>query len=194
MDAKLAFQFSRGCTDKEERSLWAVRVRVDEALHVARKGRPDTDYHEAMKRLQSHGLVLGEKYRSYHFVELVETHCLAALKALTAQSLDRLVLSLGIPADLVLLFDGVSIGARQFSRYESLLLIGVLVMEEKGDGEWAETPYLLAAPSAGQNHSGSEQATLILKSLATHPAHLTLAKLAARLGLAGSDGASCAGG
>ena len=147
-----------------------------------------------MKRLQSHGLVLGEKYRSHHFVELVETHCVAALNALTAQSLDRLVPSLGIPADLVLLFDGVSIGARQFSRYESLLLIGVVILEEKGGGEWSEAPYLLAAPSAGQMHTGPEQADLILRSLATHPAHLTLAKLEARLGLAGSDGASCAGG
>ena len=61
LDAEPAFQFSRGCTNKEERSLWAMRVRVAEALHVARKGRPDADYHEAMQRLQSHGLVLGEK-------------------------------------------------------------------------------------------------------------------------------------
>ena len=39
-DAQPAFQFSRGCTNKEERSLWAMRVRVAEALHVARKGGP----------------------------------------------------------------------------------------------------------------------------------------------------------
>ena len=71
LDVEPAFQFSRGCTDKEERSLWALRVRVDEALHVARKGRPDADYHGAMKRLQSHGLVLGETDRSHHLVELV---------------------------------------------------------------------------------------------------------------------------
>ena len=116
-DAQPAFQFSRGCTNKEERSLWAMRVRVAEALHVARKGRPDADYHEAMQRLQSHGLVLGEKYRSHHFVHVVERHCVAALNALTAQSMNQLVPSLGIPADLVLVFDGVSIGARQFSRY-----------------------------------------------------------------------------
>ena len=103
-DAEPAFQFSQGCTDKEERSLWAMRVRVEEALHVSRKGRPDTDYSDAMERLQSHGLVLGEKYRSHHFAELVERHCVAALNALTAQSLNRLVPSLGIPADLVTVF------------------------------------------------------------------------------------------
>ena len=125
-DAQPAFQFSRGWTNTEERSLWAMRVRVAEALHVARKGRPDADYHEAMQRLQSHGLVLGEKYRSHHFVKVVERHCVAALNALTAQSMNQLVPSLGIPADLVLVFDGVSIGARQFSRYESLLLVGVV--------------------------------------------------------------------
>ena len=83
-DAQPAFQFSRGCTNKEERSLWAMRAWVVEALNVARKGRPDTDYPEAMHRLQSHGLVLGEKHRSHHFVGVVERQCVAALNALTA--------------------------------------------------------------------------------------------------------------
>ena len=106
-----------------------MRVRVEEALHIARKGRPDADYPEAMQRLKSHGLVLGEKYRTQHFVYVVERHCVAALNALTAQSMDQLVPSLGIPADLVLVFDGVSIGARQFSRYESLLLVGLVFLE-----------------------------------------------------------------
>ena len=40
-DAQPAFQFSGGCTNKEERALGAMRVRVAEALHVIRKGRPD---------------------------------------------------------------------------------------------------------------------------------------------------------
>ena len=35
-DAQPAFQLSRGCTNKKERSLWAIRVQVAEALHVAR--------------------------------------------------------------------------------------------------------------------------------------------------------------
>ena len=108
-------------TKRAAHSLWAMRVRFAEALHIAHRGRPDADYHQAMKRLQSHGLVLGEKYRSHHFVELVERHCVAALSALTARSMNHFVPSLGIPADLVLLFDGLSIGARQISRYESLL-------------------------------------------------------------------------
>ena len=80
-DAEPAFQFAQGCATKEERSLWAMKVRVEEALHISRKGDADADYHQAMKRMQSHGLVLGEKYRSPHFVELVEEHCFAALRA-----------------------------------------------------------------------------------------------------------------
>ena len=62
-------------------------------------------------------------------MKVVERHCVAALNALTAQSMKQLVPSLGIPADLVLVFDGVSIGARQFSRYESLLLVGLVFLE-----------------------------------------------------------------
>ena len=53
--------------------------------------------------------------------------------------MNQLVPSLGIPADLVLVFDGVSIGARQFSRYESMLLAGVGFLEGVG-GQWL--PYL----------------------------------------------------
>ena len=94
-DAQQAFQSSHGCTNKEERSLWAMRVRVAEALHVAVRGRPDTDYRAAMMRLQQHGLVLGKKYRSHHVVHVVEWHCVAALNALTAQSMNQLVPSLG---------------------------------------------------------------------------------------------------
>ena len=82
-----------------------------------------------------------------------------------------------------------------FSRYESMLLIGVVVLEESAKGgHWSEVPHLLAAPSAGQMHTGSEQAAVILQSLADHPAHLTQDELRARLGLVGCDGAACAGG
>ena len=48
LGAQPAFQFSRGCTNKKERSLWAIRARVEDTLQVAHKGRPDADYHEAM--------------------------------------------------------------------------------------------------------------------------------------------------
>ena len=98
-----------------------------------------------------------------------------------------------MPDDLVLVFDGVSIGARQFSRYESLLLVGVVFLEGVG-GEWSDAPHLLAAPSSGQEHPGEEQAELILQGLSDHPAHPAPGSLAARLGLVGSDGAACAGG
>jgi len=129
-----------------------------------------------------------------HFVERTEGHWVTALRTFIAQSLERLVPSMGIPADLVIVYDGVSIGARMFSQNESMMLIGVVVLQPTEDGSWSEAAHLLAAPSAGQMHTGPEQAELILQSLADHPAQLTTSKLRARLGLVGSDGAACAGG
>ena len=178
-DEEPALQRARGFANEHERLIWAMRVRVQEALHISRQGLPDTDYARAMKRLQSHGLILGEKYLDPKFVERTEAHCVAALQTLTANSLDQLVPSLGIPADLVIVHDGVSIGARMFSRYETMMLIGVVVLQPTEDGSWSEVARLLAAPSAGQKHTGSEQAELILGCLAEHPFCLTGKKLKA---------------
>ena len=43
----------------------------------------------------------------------------------TARDLSACLPALGIPSDLSLIFDGVSILAKQFSRHESLMLLGV---------------------------------------------------------------------
>ena len=192
--AESAFQFANGCATTEERSLWALGVRVKESIDISRKGRYDRDYPSALRRLQSHGLVLGKKYRSKHFVEPVEELCVAAVQSLTAHSMDQLVPSIGILADFSVVFDGVSIGARMFSRYETMMLLGVVLMEDTGGGVWREVPHLLGAPSAGQMHTGEEQVELILQALADHPAHLTVEKMLRRLARVGSDGAACQGG
>ena len=56
------------------------------------------------------------------------------------------------------------------------------------------TSRFLVGPSAGQQHRGPDQAALILKTLAEHPAALSQKALQSRLAVVGSDGAATTGG
>ena len=78
--------------------------------------------------MQQHGMHLGTKYLTSHFVENVEFLAAAAARARTADELSRPLASLGIPSDVALIFDGVSIGSSAFSRHETLYLIGFTCM------------------------------------------------------------------
>ena len=101
-------------------------VRVREALVVARWGMPDVYYTRTIHRLRLAGLDIGTKYDTAHFVERVEFLGAMADQALQARDLSACLPALGIPSDLSLIFDGVSIGAKQFSRHESFAAWGVL--------------------------------------------------------------------
>ena len=190
----LAPGFALDADGLEQLHLWALRVRVSEAIAAARSGSSDVSYVSAMKRLKKHGLGVGSKYITPHFVERAELMAVQAVGGLAADRLARLVPSLGIPCDFALVFDGVSIGATMFSRHESLTIIGCLIMEDTGGGVWETVAHLLAAPSSGQQHKGTEQAELILQGLADHNANLTKYQLRARMAIIGADGAACAAG
>ena len=190
----LAPNFGRDAGGRAKSSKWALEVRVREALAVSQGGACDAEYVAAMQRLKRHGLSLGSKYCTAHIVETVELLAVAAARALASDELRHLIPSLGIPSDLVLIFDGVSIGKSSFSRHESLLLIGFAFMGQSENGTHSLVARLMAAPSAGQAHKGLEQAELILQVLAEHPGHFTTSKLRARLAAVGGDGAACQGG
>lgn len=178
----------------------AMKVRVREILAICHSGRPDSDYPLAMQRLRLYGLPVGDRLCSRKFVEQVELLAATAARAEAARRLKAKSPSLGVCSDISIIWDGVSIGARNFSRYESLCLAGVVFMDwssgtPKGTREQPLTrSCLLVAPSAGQQHTGQEQANLLLSALADHPAHLTKTQLQARLSAIGSDGAATKGG
>ena len=102
-----------------------LKVRIRECLHVSHWGRPDTDYTRAMSRLELHGLQTGSKYNQHQFVELVEILAVVAVRSKAADVLAKNSPSLGIPSDIAIIWDGVSIGARSFSRHETLYLCGL---------------------------------------------------------------------
>ena len=89
--------------ERESRSLWALEVRVREAMSVAHYGHADLAYERAMNHLQQHGLQLGTKYLTAHFVELVEFLAAAAARARTADMLSEQLPSLGIASAVALL-------------------------------------------------------------------------------------------
>ena len=187
--------------DRGLRALWALKVRVREALSVAHCGDADTDYERVMHRLKLHGLDIGTNYRSAHFVQRVELLGAAAARARTADALNRNLPSLGIPSDFALIFDGVSIGSSWFSRHETLTVMGFsfvggveLPGVSAGDSRLRVQSRLVAAPSAGLQHSGEEQVALMSQSLHEHPGKYGKRELRARLALAGSDGAGTRGG
>lgn len=125
----------------------AMSLRVREILAICHSGRPDTDYTAAMRRLGLQGIQVGSKNASRHFVEPVELLGATAAMAVAAARLHAVSPCLGIPSDLSIIWDGVSIGARNFSRYESLTLVGAVFMD------WHRT-----APGVSQELGGGGSA------------------------------------
>ena len=60
--------------------------------------------------MQTAGLQLGKRYDHHSFMEEVEHKAFLAEQAILAKSFDEKLPSLGIPSDIMLTWDGVSIG------------------------------------------------------------------------------------
>ena len=183
--------------EHQARALTAMVVRVREALAVARWGMPDVYYARTIHCLRLAGLDVGTKYDTAHFVERVEFMGAMAGRALQAKDLAECLPALGIPSDLSLIFDGVRVGAKQFSRHESLLLLGVAFEVAASSIFQRAGPRIqvrmLGAPSSGQRHDGVGQKDCVMEALAEHPARLSREGLSARLAVIGADGASAKG-
>ena len=100
--------------------------------------------------------------------------------------------SLGIPSDVQLTIDHVSLGYGFVPRHHTLLIVcGVFVCREEGG---LVTP-LLSAPTVGLGgHSGPATAEQCLKALREHPGRFTLKNLHTRLASISGDGAMIQGG
>jgi hypothetical protein len=87
-------------------------------------GQPDINFVRTIARYRLAGVDVGHKYHSEQFAVSTENLARNAVSALTKDELERPLAALGIPSDVSIVFDGVSIGATQFSHHETLLLIG----------------------------------------------------------------------
>ena len=187
--------------DARRNELLAMQVRLSEALACAHDGQPDTAYERAMARLgRVTGLSLGTKHTSRKFVVLAEELGQSVVRAMQSAEMECLLPSLGVPSDICWSWDGVSLGASNFSRHETLLLLTatysrVTKLTSTRHGQAARlTSRLVAAPSFGQNHGGQDQVALIREALLKLPKPMDRRALVARFALGGGDGAVSIGG
>jgi len=170
-----------GVSSREARALEGLKVRVREAMAVACGGLPDVAYSKSMERLQLHGVKLGTKYLSFHFVQLAELFIATAAQIRTADVLSRPLPSLGIASDLTLVFDGVSIGTHSFSRNETLYLIGFIVQTQGASGVRGVSARslriaplelqakLIAAPSCSSKAWRARAGTIVVRKFTCAP-------------------------
>ena len=168
---------------------WKVRVR--ECLAVSFYGLADVEYQRRMRRMLLGNPLVGQRFCSKAVVPVVERVAWEAARTLRSAALARELPGLGIPSDLSLIWDGVSIGATSFSRQETLMLIGCTSVQPDSG---AIEPHLVAAPSISLNHSGEGQVELLLRELGRDPWSLDRHALRRRLAVLAADGAGVQGG
>ena len=132
---------------------------------------------------------LGTLVRSRKLVKVVEALGMQAARAMTGHALESTLPGIGIVSDITLMWDGVSIGATSFSRYETLCVTGGNFVDYQTG---ALRPRLLAAPSLSLKHGGRGQVDLLRRELKSM--HLGTAALRSRLVVLGADGAGTRGG
>lgn len=125
------------------------------------------------------------------FEEAVYTGAMVA-RALDACEWSAPLGGLGIPTDLGLAVDGISLGFGKVARHDSVIAI-IVALVSRVDGT-LNTP-LAAAPTVPLGgHSGEQLCQLVLQALRTHPARWNEQVLRARLALIAGDGAIVQGG
>ena len=117
--------------------LVSMKSRVREALAVCYYGRPDTEHAAAMRRIALHGVDIGVHNLSAKCVARVEVLGATAARVIVADRLQALSPSLGIPSDIALVWDGVSIGATHFPPRNLL-------------PDWCIAPPVAQAPRGGR--------------------------------------------
>ena len=171
--------------------LHRMMILVRESLAHAVRGKSDLDFIRSLARYKLAGISIGVKYHSRHFASSVEHVAGFAVSTLTRDELATPLPALGIPSDVALVFDGVSIGATSFSRHETLMLIGAVITSHR-TGQFRAR--LLAAPSMGFSHKGPVVRDLLLQTLHAHPFAYDMDTLRARVAVIGGDGAVVRGG
>ena len=167
-----------------------LTVRVREALYVCARGGTAREYQDAIRRAALAGVAVGTKYNHHSFMDLVEHLSVVCCRDLLANQLCQLLPGLGIPSDLALVWDGVSIGGAMWSRQETFCVLGVGFCDTAGRIHYR----LVATPSENLQKAGPAQVDLVVASLQDHPAGLSRAVLRQRLSIVGGDGAIVGGG
>ena len=192
-EVPLQAQLEESSASEQEHSpeIKAMMVFIREAISNAVHGHPDIDFVRAIARYRLCGVDVGQKYHSEQFAVSIENLARNAVGALTKDELDRPLAALGIPSDVAIVFDGVSIGATHFSHHETLLVTGATFTCSRTGSLRAR---LLVAPSMGVSHKGADVRNTLFQALADAPLNCTHGWLRARVAVFGGDGAAVRGG
>jgi hypothetical protein len=150
-------------------------------------GQPDINFVRTIARYRLAGVDVGHKYHSEQFAVSTENLARNAVSALTKDELERPLAALGIPSDISIVFDGVSIGATQFSHHETLLVIGATFSCSQTGSIRAR---LLTAHSMGISHAGVAIRDTLFQDLAEPPLNCNRAWSRARIAVRGGRGGS----
>ncbi len=146
--------------DPVSRNKKQMTILVRTALSNAAEGDSGCRYERDVARLRAHGLDIGDRFHSRHFLR----ECIH-VAALTLQTLDAIDVhrpceGLGIPSDLSIVMDPVSIGGG-FPRHDTVLVMCLFLISagtSKGYVPLLDAPTL---PLGG--HGGREMSELALK-------------------------------
>lgn len=165
-------------------------VRV--AISCAGEGRSGLEFEREVTRYQIAGALVGQSLHSRHFFRECVYVADLVLSMLDAQRYDAALPGLGIPSDVTLLLDGVSLGYGRVARNDTVLMMAFhMVAHNSGK---LHSPMVGAPTLPVGGHSGGPMRDIALHALLSHPGQYDLAALRSRLALVGGDGAVCRGG
>jgi len=169
-----------------------MTILTRESLANAVQGHTDGAYVRAVLRLALAHCPVGDKYKSREFAATVEHLTMQSVRYNAIKTLKQALPGLRIPSDWSAVFDGVSIGASSFSRYETVVLTGCFASHPKTCVLYNR---LLSAPSQGASKTGFATNETVKWSLqGSSQLSFSRRRLQASLVVIGGDGAVCRGG
>ena len=174
------------------RNLAIMKVLVREALALSSGGGNEQDYERAVARLVLHGVDVGDKYHvGSHICPDVEILAMQMVRSAVADALRTPLRGTGIASCASIVADTVSIGARNFSRHETLCIVG-WQHAHPISGRLMCT--LVAIGSQGARHSGEHTKDLMAKLLEGAPLNFSRKRMRQIVVVIGGDGAMTIGG
>ncbi|CAE7316262.1 YIR007W [Symbiodinium sp. CCMP2592] len=136
--------------------------------------------------------IFGDQHHSRQFYNQVIFLGARVLETLDGYSIENdLVPGLGIPSDIGLMIDPVSLGHGAMARHDTVLVMCLALVAKTGR---IYTPFVAAPTLPLEGHSGEGIKALALSGLSRHPCGLSLFSLRRRLACVAGDGALCGGG
>jgi hypothetical protein len=170
----------------------AIKNIVRVALAAAVEGRSFQEYVRDLQRFRLASADVGNKHMDSRFAREV-----VAIASMIQQQIDALdwnssLPGLGIPSDVGILSDPVSLGLSVRAKHDVLMVMCVSAVSHR-TGQHVSSMHSAPTMQLG-GHTGPAMAEAILSSLALHPAAWGVHALRARCSAVSGDGQLCAGG